>query len=97
MEDPKIEAENLLEGLIANPMFMRAGRRNDDAVNLCICTHVLGYGDADKWFLDFIDENHGRFTPDEIYKALDHIKRVMPYLEAWGPNDNEGEALAYAL
>ena len=96
-KDDYEEAMDIANSLINDPNFMKAGQRNDNAVNLCIVCRVLGWDEPDKWFLKFAEQHRNQFTPDEIYKALDHIKRVMPYAEAWGPEGNEGEALKYTL
>lgn len=91
------EATELYEKLVNDERFMWPGRRNDDAVNLCICCRVLQLGDADRWFLNYAENHRGQFTPKEIFKILEHIKRVMPYAEDWGPIGNEGDALRYTL
>lgn len=94
IESDKQKAEEMLADLVGDPNFMSAGRRNDDAVNLCIALHIIGHDPLD-WF-----ERYAQSIGMEIglmLKALEHIARVVPYLSKWGPKGDEGRALDYKI
>lgn len=85
---------NMALGMIAamckDPRLGQTGRRNDDAVDLCIAVHVLGY-DAEEWIPEML-ANH-RIDPFDYTEFLGHVERVTEYLDSWGPVGNEGDAL----
>lgn len=72
------------------------GRRNDDAVNLCICLHVLGCADVGQWYTHAYDA-HATLGNDPYDEFEDHILRVQDYLCKWGPDDDMGRALDYMI
>lgn len=90
-------AFNMLEGLMNDKHFIDDGHRNHDAVNGCIALHVLGY-DPEEWFGNFfMDRGDELFWQIDIDKFEEHVERVAPYLDGWGPVNNKGQALAYAI
>ena len=71
-----------------------SGRRNDDAVNLCICLHVLGCTDVKQWYDEAYDKHANLGINNEFE---DHIERVQDYLCKWGPDDDMGRALNFRI
>ena len=87
----------LLHKTMDDESFIADGCRNEDAVNSCIALHVLGY-DPVKWFDRFFKDNRiNEFWFSDIEAFKDHLDRVVPYLEGWGPEGNEGAALGYSI
>ena len=87
---------DILLNLVDDPMFASDGRRNNDAVNACIALHVLGYDAKDAM------EHIMAVWTDNEYKIkwfMEHVERVYPYLESWGPSStgHEYEALEYLV
>lgn len=95
--EEKARAEEIIQRLTSDPLFMKPGRRNDDAVDLCIALRVLGHPDPLSWFQEFVKENDGRFSYSDLARGEEHIERIAPYAESWGPIGNEGEALDYCI
>ena len=85
------KAQAILDELVADEMFMWSGRRNDDAVDVCICCRVLGIDPVD-WFNALYRKDADRFSNEQRLRALEHIERIEPYAEGWGPEGNEGAA-----
>lgn len=90
------EAYDLLRRTIDDHTFISDGHRNDDAVNGCIALHVMGY-DPQAWFNDFFAANEDKFWDRDIEKFEDHVERVCDYIDVWGPDGHEEQALLYAL
>lgn len=90
------EAYDLLRKTMDDRTFIDDGHRNDDAVNGCIALHVMGY-DPQTWFTNFFTDHEDRFWNCDIEKFEDHVERVCKYIDAWGPEGHEGQALLYAL
>jgi hypothetical protein len=92
-EQDKEKAEKLLAEMFSDEMFASSGRRNNDAVNACICLHVLGF-DA----VDFMDKLLHDAWPDKDYMVdymMEHVNRVYEYLDYWGPSWRNQEAKAF--
>lgn len=98
-EDEVERAIELLEETMDDPTFADDGCRNEDAVNICIALHVLGY-DAVAW-LDGFWDRYGKqgdtFFDSDWDKFEEHYNRVSKYLSKWGPKENEGNALNYTI
>lgn len=88
------QAVDLLQKLDTDPKFMTAGRRNDDAVDLCCACRVLRMDPEIHWRA-LVNANNR--TDQDLMAGLEHIKRVKPYAEGWGPEGNEGNALKYTI
>ena len=88
-------AEELLQAMLREEDLFEAGRRNDDAVDLCIALHVLGYDAEDAIEALLLDE--GRLDRYDMIEAMDHVLRVSEYLEKWGPDNDRGAALSKCL
>lgn len=72
------------------------GRRNRDAVNMCICLHVLGCLDVCSW----LEHAYDKRTWPSLYSYNEfenHVQRVSEYLCKWGPDNNMGRALAFLI
>lgn len=94
-----LNALELLRDTMNDDTFADDGHRNDDAVNACIALHVMGY-DAESWLERFCAEqgaNHERWFQSDLDKFMEHVERVAPYLNDWGPAGHESQALKYAL
>lgn len=97
-------AENYQEALdllteTLDETFASDGHRNDDAVNTCIALHVMGY-DAESWLEEFCkeqDKPDGKWKPGDLQLFMDHVYRVVPYLNEWGRPGSEGNALLFAI
>jgi hypothetical protein len=71
------------------------GRRNDDAVDFCCMCWCLGMT---------VNEIRGEFLalpaiknhPTREILALDHIERVVPYLDSWGKRGTM-DAMQYSI
>lgn len=72
-----------------------SGRRNRDAVNMCIYLHVLGCPDVVRWFEEMYD--HHVILSYDHRLLMEHVERVNPYLCSWGPDYAMGRALDYVL
>ena len=93
--DDEIEtALVMLEELVCDPDFAHTGRRNHDAVNLCIAVHVLGYDERE--LIDQLEDKVYLSDADE-YLFDEHVDRVLDYVDSWGPKDNMGKAIGYAI
>ena len=93
------KAYDLLHATLNEVTFADDGHRNNDAVNSLIALHVLGYN-AGEWMENFLIDMEGRpnlFYSIDISEFENHIMRVLPYLEKWGPEGNEARALQFAL
>lgn len=90
------KAQAILDKLVADERFMWSGRRNDDAVDVCICCRVLNLDPVD-WFNALYRKDPDRFSSEQRMKALKHIARIEPYAESWGPTGNEGAAFEKSM
>lgn len=93
------KAYQLLHATLNDTTFMDDGCRNDDAVNSLIALHVLGYN-AEDWMENFLSDMRARpslFHVCDINKFEDHVERVLPYLEKWGPENNRYHAMLYKI
>ena len=93
------EAYALLHVTLDDVTFADDGCRNEDAVNSLIAVHVLGY-DAEEWMESFLADMESRpelFHSCDIGRFEEHVERVLPYLEKWGPEGHEADALGYAI
>ena len=75
--------------------FGTPGNRNNHAVNLCCLLHVAGVTDIIDWF-DKLDDIINLSARD-YRKMQEHIERVIPYLEKWGPEGKEEQALCFMV
>lgn len=92
-----IKAYQLLHTTLNDTTFMDDGCRNDDAVNSLIALHVLGYN-AEEWMENFLSDMRARpslFYVCDINAFENHVERVLPYLEKWGPENNRYHAMLY--
>lgn len=80
-----------------DPLLGSKGRRNKDAVNLCIALHVLGIDDVCEWAnvaRDMRVHRHAYTTSIDSWSEFEeHVQRVSEYLCAWGPDNDMGRAL----
>lgn len=76
-----------------NPYAFDTGRRNDDAVDLCIICHCAGIDVRD--VIDSMSTEHD-WTKVRYDLTMEHIERVEPYLESWG-TPGTMEAMVYAI
>ena len=93
------KAYDLLRSTLNDVTFADDGYRNEDAVNSLIALHVLGY-DAEEWMANFLSDMESRtylFHSVDIEKFEEHVDRVLPYLETWGPEGHESRALLFAI
>lgn len=91
-EDQVVEALRMADELWMDKDLGSYGRRNDDAVNLCIALHVLGIEDMEAWFNEAYDKHAGS-SNNNWYEFMEHVNRVSRYLCAWGPDNDMGRAL----
>lgn len=92
-------AYQLLRVTLNDTTFMDDGCRNDDAVNSLIALHVLGYN-AEEWMENFLSDMRARrdlFHSCDINRFEDHVERVVPYLDSWGPENCRHHALLYKI
>lgn len=98
-EEEAAEALELFKDTLDDITFAADHHRNEDAVNGCIALHVLGY-DAIAWFDNFCEEQKkdwDQWYIADLNKFLEHVDRVGAYLDSWGPEGREADALLYAL
>lgn len=88
-------AKEIFDDYAEDEGAFEAGRRNDDAVDLCIALHVLGERDVIGTIKDAMMAG-GADQEDRIL-AMDAVRRVAPYLDGWGPKGNEGMATHYCI
>lgn len=84
------KALDIIEDLCRDPDLGTSGRRNNDAVNLCIAAHVIGF-DAIEWIEEMCI--HHCIDVADLAEFRDHFERVYEYLGAWGPAGDRGRAL----
>lgn len=75
-EEATAKAAKCLANMAEDPLMFTAGRRNNDAVNLCIVCNILF---ADPFEVAMMITKDA----DDYKHALDHIERVKPYVEDW--------------
>lgn len=95
----ELTARNILKNILTQgKSFANDGHRNNDAVNLCIALHVLGY-DPEEWISNFTNDGIIKplFYECDLIKFMEHVERVCGYIHQWGPAGNEQQALKYAL
>ena len=90
-------AIKILTQRLNDAKFADDGNRNDNAVNCCIALHVLGY-DACAWFETWCEAQPiDKFFKSDLDLFMEHVERVAPYLEGWGPRGNEALAFGYLV
>lgn len=90
----------LINDVLGNKMFATPGRRNNDAVNICIVLYALGFSDdvlaedsIEKWIEDhLINQRH--MQAGQISAFMDHVDRVIPYVKGWC---DSGHLMSYVL
>lgn len=95
-QEDKLNALDILKKEMDTPRFAASGYRNDQAVNCSIALHVLGYNPV-TWFEGFFAEFGSMFQPSDVSAFEEHLDRVYPYLDTWGPAGSEEYAFAYTL
>lgn len=96
-EDDIETAYSLLKNVLNDgPYFTADHYRNNHAVNACIGLHVMGY-DPEAWFDSFFEKHNRIFRDVDIELFKEHVERIAPYCQKWGPNGREGWALSYAV
>lgn len=88
-------AKSIFDDYVSDEGAFEAGRRNDDAVDLCIALHVLGERDVIGTIEDAMKA--GGASQEDRILAMDHVRRVAPYLDGWGPEGCEHRALLYTI
>lgn len=81
--------------LLGDSDFGRPGNRNNTAVNLCCLLHAGGVEDCVDWFTAF--DGFVDLPVMDFKETTDAILRVEPYLDAWGPEGMEDDALCYMV
>ncbi len=96
------QARSLLVSTLMDNTFATPGRRNDDAVNVCIALYGLGFDATDDpdaehgiwcWVRDYLAEDC-RMQSAQINAFLKHVERVIPYVENWW---RSGKFLDYTI
>lgn len=95
-------ARGLLVTTLMDKTFAAPGRRNDDAVNVCIALYGLGFDATDDpdaeqgiwhWVRDYLTEDC-HMQSAQVNAFLGHVERVIPYVEKWW---RSGKFLDYAI
>ena len=94
--EDKDHAVDMLRREMSTPKFAASGYRNNQAVNCCIALHVLGYNPI-SWFEEYFKEFGSTFEASDISAFMEHLERVVPYLNHWGPLGSEAYAFAYSI
>ena len=68
------KAAIILDNMASDPMFMTAGRRNNDMVNLCIVCGILGLNAIYE-----LKEMNKKISPE----IQEHYDRIDPYVDSW--------------
>lgn len=93
-------AKSIFEDMTAQPeKLFRIGSRNNDCVNFAILCHVIGL----EWLKEYEEIRpylwfKGR--PDELHQdkeIVDKLWTISTYLDTWGPEGEEDEALSYMI
>lgn len=95
-QEDKLNALDILKNEMDTPRFAARGYRNNQAVNCSIALHVLGYN-PETWFEEFFTEFASIFQPLDVSAFKEHLDRIYPYLDVWGPAGSEEYAFAYTL
>jgi len=96
--DDIVDAIEMLDKLLDDRALGSDGRRNDDAVNLCIALHVLGVSTPFRWCQHVIKYHKVMVSSISKWMAFaEHIIRVEKYLDSWGPADNMGRAMMFVI
>lgn len=93
--DECVEAMKILDNLWMDKDLGKPGRRNKDAVNLCVALHVLGCREPIVWLAQLKD--YHVISNADLWALSKHVDRVSPYLIRWGKEDDMGTALYYIL
>lgn len=94
------DAVALLNSETMYKRFGRSGARNDSAVNSLIALRVLYPGHEAAWYADWMyafAKNSVGLGQTDLNLFEEHLDRVAPYLEDWGPDGCEDDALAYQI
>ena len=94
MSYTKEDLEKILEECFrGNDKAFQDGRKNDDAVDMSIICHCLGYCVYD--IIDVMADSHG-WTKRRYDETMEHINRVQPYLNSWG-EPGTMDAMVYCI
>ena len=95
-----LELRMLITDVLGNKLFATPGRRNNDAVNICIALYALGFSDdvlaedsIEKWIEDHL-VNCRHMQAGQITAFMDHVERVIPYVKGWC---DSGKLMSYTL
>lgn len=106
MEDADAKrAVRIIMSICSDGKAFGAGRRNHDAVDIMCALHALGVSDDDivEWIDEFLDRtsdfkgHYGESYRNRRDCTLEHVNRILPYLEDWGPEGREKEAMNYTI
>lgn len=76
------------------------GTRNETAVNMLCAMRVIYPGCDEDWYVDKAEEflrNLCMINERNLEAMREHLERVAPYLEYWGPDGSEEDALDYRI
>lgn len=90
------KAYDILNKVISCDHFMHEGYRNNQAVNLSIALHVLGYH-PDIWLKKLLNHVPIEYDKQDFEIFCDHLWRVENYLYSWGPQGQEELALDFLI
>lgn len=95
-----LDVRKLIFDVLGNKLFATPGRRNNDAVNICIALYALGFSDdvlaedsIEKWIEDHLT-NQRHMQVGQIHAFMDHVDRVIPYVKGWC---DSGHLMSYTL
>lgn len=89
-------ALGLLCGILSESEFMEPGWRNDQAVNISIALHVLGFNPS-KWLEIFLNKTPFGYNTNDWEIFQDHLNRIEEYLFFWGPQGLEEQAFDFCV
>lgn len=98
-EDMFEEACNALTAELRYTRLAQPGTRNETAVNMLCAMRVIYPGQEADWYVDKAEELLGMCTviAHNIAMMREHFERVAPYLDSWGPDGSEEDALDYMI
>lgn len=92
------EALHILDKNINNTWWATDGCRNNAAVNILCSLWALGCDDPRGWIkaVCMTAIADGSFSSYQIDDFMEHVDRILPYLEGWG-TCGDSDVLTYCL
>ena len=89
--------------LLSDKLFATPGRRNNDAVNICILLYSYGFSDSDDPTEEFgiyrvverLLVEDFKMNRTQVEAFMEHVERVLPYLKDWYDSGHITDYMVY--